>query len=490
MSIPTLWPFQLDLVERVRAARGRGARIIVVQAATGAGKTNVASYIAKQAVAKEKRVLFVVHRRRLVEQIDERLTDFQVDHGVIMRGERPYGAASVQVASRDTITSRCFKHEWTGLPPADVVICDEAHHASDPESDHRKVINQYPHATILLLTATPVGPDGKGMGPWAQAIECAAPTSQLVRDGYLCPVKCFAPERKKGRGGKFKRGIAGDLVESWKQYGKNLPTVLFCSRVQHSLDAVQAYNDAGIVAAHVDADTTDTDRDRIYDGLGTGKIKIVSNVGIIGEGVDVPCLGCVQWYMNVGGRVRWLQGCGRIMRLFPGKSHGIIIDHSGGVFQHGFPDEDQEWTLEGNVDAEFKKKHDDGKTEAALYCKKCELVYHGGPACPQCGRLPVKPPRSIFAPPPVDASGELLVEADRNGNGVFSDDEKIAHWKRCLATAANRDQKFTMASVLYKKRFGEWPRDDFPYMVPWSQKREKVADVFPGFARKKVDEHE
>lgn len=486
--IPVMRDYQLDLIERVRGRIGAGARIIVVQAATGAGKTNIASYMAKCAVAKQRKSLFIVHRRRLVEQIDQRLTDFEVDHGVIMRGEEAYRGANVQVASRDTITSRCFTHEWTGLPPADIVFVDEAHHACDPESEHRKIIAQYPRATIILLTATPVGPDGKGMGPFAQAIECAAPTSQLVRDGYLCPVKCFAPDRKKGRAGKYRRGIAGDLVESWKLYGENQPTVLFTGRVQHSLDAVKAYQDAGIAAVHVDADTPDTVRDRAYDGLEDGSVKILANVGIVGEGVDVPCLGCVQFYMDINGRVAFLQRCGRIMRPSEGKKYGIVIDHAGAVFRHGFPDEDTEWTLEGNVDEDFKKKHDDGKTEAVLYCKKCELMYHGGPACPQCGRVPVKPPKSIFAPDPIDASNELLTEAERGAREVANEAEKIKHWMRCLGLAANKNGTFRQARVIYKQKYGDWPDGVFPCMpTTWEESGQKVADVYPNFQRKKHD---
>lgn len=484
MAVPILREYQMDLVDRVRAARLGGARIIVVQAATGAGKTSWASYVVKQAVAKGSHVLILVHRRKLVDQISSRLEEFQVDHGIIMAGERPYGSAAVQVGSRDTIMSRVFRNEWNGLPPAGLVIVDEAHRASSEDSDYRKILAHYPQATILLLTATPVGPDGRGLGPWAQAIECAAPTSQLVRDGFLVPVKCYAPDRKIGRNGKAKRGIAGDLVASWQEFAENLPTVLFTSRVQHSRDAVDAFCAAGIPAAHVDADTTDAEREGIFDSLETGKVKVVSNVGIIKEGVDVPCLGCCQIYMEMSGRVGFLQAVGRIMRPYPGKTHGVLIDHAGVVFKHGFPDEDTTWTLEGNVDEEFKKKHDDGKTEQAKYCKKCEMLYHGQLACPQCGAMPSKPPRSIFAPPPVDATDELLTEAERGGERrVDQRDEKVKHWLRCLAVAANRNGTFSMASVIYKQKYSEWPARDFPCVPDWKGNKEKVADVYPKFKR-------
>ncbi len=482
--IPTLHAFQMDLVQRVRAQRAKGNRIIVVQGATGCGKNTIAAYIVQQAALKESYVLFMVHRRKLVDQIDDRLNQFQVNHSILMRGESYDRHSPVCVASRDTLLSRCVQNEWMGLPPANLVIVDEAHHAANLDSEYRRIIGQYPNATILLLSATPVGPDGKGLGPWAQAIECASPTSQLVRDGYLCPVKCFAPERKT-KGTKYVRGIAGDLVESWKKFGEGRPTVLFCARVQHSLDAIKAYQEAGITAAHIDADTPDDERERIFEQIADGTIKILSNVGIVGEGVDVPELGCCQLFCEVGSRVRFLQACGRIMRTLEGKEYGILIDHSGAVFRHGFPDEDTNWTLEGNADEDFKAKHDKGDTEKAFYCKVCQLVYHGTQGCPQCGRAPAKPPRSIFAPPPVESRNELLTEAERKQfDKTFSKDEKIAHWLRCLAVAANKNGNVKMASVIFKQKYKEWPADDFPCMPPWHDRERKVGDLYPNFRRR------
>jgi DNA repair protein RadD len=479
--IPVPYPFQDEAVGGVVGAIRDGARIVVLQSPTGSGKSTMGAMLVKRATLKAKQGLFIVHRRRLVDQFSERLFDFEVDHGILMRGHPHERDARIQVASRDTLLSR---NEFE-LPPADFVIVDEGRHAISPE--FRRLLAPYERdrKPIILLDATPVLSDGRGLGPWAQAMVVAAKVTDLVRDGYLVPVKCFAPDRKVVRG-KVRRGIAGDLVESWQQYAEGMPTVLFCSRVQHSLDAVAAFIAAGIPAAHVDADTADDDRDRVFAGLEDGTVKVVSNVGIIKEGVDVPCLGCCQFYMDPPGRVSFLQGCGRIMRPFPGKTHGVLIDHAGAVFRHGFPDEDTDWTLDGNVDAAFAAKHAEGGTEKALFCASCNLMYHGSLACPQCGRAPAKPPRSIFAPPPVDATNEVLTEAERNAaRSVFGRDEKIKHWLRCLATAFNRHGTFGMAAQMYKRKYDAWPEDGFPCMPARYQWKSPVADVFPNFGSKR-----
>lgn len=483
MSIPVLRDYQVSANDRVEQAARQGAHVIIQQAPTGSGKTSCACDLVRRAVAKGTDVLLLVHRRRLVDQISDRLNEFEVDHGVLMRGHRHERACKVQVGSRDTILSRCIQQQYFGLPPARLVIVDEGRHATSDEM--RGLLKHYEDqgAYVILLDATPVLPDGRGLGPWAQAMVVAAKVTDLVQQGWLVPVQCFAPDRLYGRGGKYKRGIAGNLVENWQRYAEGQPTVLFCSRVQHSQDAVADLQAAGIPAAHVDSDTSDDDRDRIFDDLEKGVIKVVSNVGIIKEGVDLPCLGCVQFFMDPASRTGFLQACGRIMRPYPGKSHGIVIDHAGAIFRYGFPDEDTPWSLQGNVDAKFAAQVKDGITKKALYCKTCELLYHGQLQCPQCGRQPQKPPRSFFAAPPIETRDELLTEAERGVQNVYGKEEKQKHWLRCLGVAARRNGTFGMASMIYKQKYSEWPREDFPCQ---GRPKQRVLDLYPGFGKKKA----
>ena len=157
--------YQLDHVNRIREACRQGHRIIVCQGATGSGKTTTMAHITSLAVERGKRTLCLVHRRRLVDQISDRLRDHGVDHGVLMRGEHWSRSHAVQVASRDTLLSRCIRNEWVDMPPADLINLDEAHDAADRDSTCRKILEAYPRATILLWTATPVARRGSVWGP-------------------------------------------------------------------------------------------------------------------------------------------------------------------------------------------------------------------------------------------------------------------------------------------------------------------------------------
>ena len=493
MSVPTLRWYQLDAIEQTAQAMRNGARTVCINLATGAGKSKLASGLIERAVNKGSSVLFLAHRRKLVDQFAKNLDDFAIDHGVLMRGHPRERNAQVQVASKDTLLSRAVRNDYMGLPDAKLVVVDEMRNAVNGES-YLAILDEYRRrgAYIVGLDATPALPDGRGLGPWVQALIQPATISQLIAEKSLLPAKCFAPDRKPGRGGKMRRGIAGDLVESWKKYANNLPTVAFFSKVVHSQEAAEAYNAAGIPAIHIDANTPDDDREEIFDKIENGTYKVVCNVGICTEGTDLPCLGCAQFYMDINSRTGFLQRAGRVLRPHPGQESGVVIDHSGAVFRLGFPDEDQEWTLEGNIDEKWVEKKKAGQTEKALYCGECQLMYKGQVQCPQCGRMPVKPPRSIFAAPKIDSTNELLVEADREDReakkGLYARDEQIRHWIRCVAVAKSKGGTMGMAAQMFKTKYKFYPDPDFPCYPPnpyggdW---KKKVTEVFHNFGRTK-----
>ena len=112
-----LRPYQERALESLRDEFGAGRRRVLLVAPTGSGKTVIACAMVRAALAKGRRVLYLAHRKELIDQPDEKLTALGVDHGIIMAG-RPTRDSPVQVASVQTIARR-------EVPPADLVIVDE-----------------------------------------------------------------------------------------------------------------------------------------------------------------------------------------------------------------------------------------------------------------------------------------------------------------------------------------------------------------------------
>lgn len=113
---------------------------VLFQMPTGTGKTTVFSEIVHRARLKDKKILIVVHRKELVEQIIERLQHFDIEAGIISSSFRPDATKEVQVATIQSLSNREY-------PVADIVIIDECHHAK--ASSYKKLWNIYPEARFL-----------------------------------------------------------------------------------------------------------------------------------------------------------------------------------------------------------------------------------------------------------------------------------------------------------------------------------------------------
>lgn len=173
-----LRPYQLDAVERVREQIRSGARRVLIVAPTGSGKTVVAAHIMARAVESGRRVLFVAHRRELIDQCFRKLEDSGVGQvGVIMAGDpRSNPGASVQVASIDTLRHRA-------KPEANLVIVDEAHRAL--AKSYVELASMYPASVHLGLTATPYRADGRGLCDAYDALVVVASPKELIAEGFL-----------------------------------------------------------------------------------------------------------------------------------------------------------------------------------------------------------------------------------------------------------------------------------------------------------------
>jgi superfamily II DNA or RNA helicase len=156
--------YQRAQVADLVAALRNGSRRILLQGATGSGKTHTGSAITLAASSGSLRVLILATRTRLVRQWHERLVSFGVAHGVIaaeLPELRNYSAL-VQVASADTLHRRAVADQRMQLPPADLVIFDESHLAA---ADTRLgLLDSYPGAVRIGFSATPARKSGCGLG--------------------------------------------------------------------------------------------------------------------------------------------------------------------------------------------------------------------------------------------------------------------------------------------------------------------------------------
>ena len=82
----TLRDDQQDMIDRVRVKFSEGKRSVLVQMATGAGKTYTAAYIMVNSAKKGNRTLFLCNRRELIDQTVLAFENIGVTAAVIAAG--------------------------------------------------------------------------------------------------------------------------------------------------------------------------------------------------------------------------------------------------------------------------------------------------------------------------------------------------------------------------------------------------------------------
>ena len=161
-----LRPYQIDVIARIKSKVAEGRRRILKVAPTGAGKTITAASLIETAIATGQRVLFLAHRRELIQQASQKLYAVGIEHGIIQAGFPTRPGERVQLAS-NTLHARAIRPTpWICRPP----ILLSSTRRITPRPGPTGVLAAYPEAVILGLTATPCRGDGRGLGNAFQSI--------------------------------------------------------------------------------------------------------------------------------------------------------------------------------------------------------------------------------------------------------------------------------------------------------------------------------
>lgn len=353
-------------------------RSIILQLPTGGGKTICFSHIINRTIEHGLKCLILAHRVELIHQaVDkvEAITNEPV--GIIKAGYRPDYSRLVQVASVQSLTRR-LQH----CPDFDLIVVDEAHHAT--AKSYRSILNHFPNARVLGVTATPCRLDGTGFRDLFSRLITGVTTRQLIEMGSLSPYKYFASDRAmslvgvKKKGGDYKPsdvekanpigGLAGDIVKSYRDYMGGKQAVIFCVSVEYSIAIAAHFRAAEIKAAHLDGDSSSQERADTMERFKSGKIQVLSNCGLFDEGLDIPGLDGVILARPTASLSRFLQMVGRTLRVAEGKENAIVIDLAGNYERHGLPCDRRNWTLDGvevtkRTKTKLKRNQETGEVE-------------------------------------------------------------------------------------------------------------------------------
>lgn len=407
--------YQQAIIDDVYRAWARGSQNIMVQLATGAGKTVIFSTILAQ---EQGPSVAIAHRSEILSQISLALARQRVYHnlicpratarGIVSLHMREFGQsfynpqAQCNAVSVDTLL-RMPPQGW--MQRVQLVVQDEAHHVL-AANKWGKAAAMFPAARGLYPTATPIRADGHGLGAHADGIMhdlIVGPSMrELIRRGYLSDYRIFAPPSNLdlssvtiAAGGDYsperlrkavhQSRITGDVVEHYIKIASGKLGVTFAVDIAAATEIAECFRAAGVAAEVISSKTPDLLRAQLMQRFRNREIMQLVNVDILGEGVDVPAIEVVCMARPTQSYALYAQNFGRALRPMPNKDKAIIIDHVGNVVRHGLPDSPRRWSLDRRERVK-RVSADDAIPLRTCLNDTCLAVFERTySTCPHCG---------------------------------------------------------------------------------------------------------
>ena len=441
-----LYDYQAEMMERIEAAF-RSYQSVMVQMPTGTGKTVLLAEVvkreerrAKEVKREERRVKnpdgekseklkvknpcvwIIVHRRELVEQIKASLTTslnvecemLNATHNVkceMLNVKRGKQLDSSLFTFPFSLNTRVFSIQWLSKhyheleERPSLIIIDEAHHAV--AKTYKEVMDAYPEAKKLGLTATPCRLTRRGFTDLFDVLLQSWSAKKFIADGWLS-LYDYMSIREDSEDWRMvnslkKRGADGDfslremseklnvqpsierLCDTILRYAPNKKGIVYAIDIKHAEHIAQYYREHGLNAVAISSKTpleerkaiierfkgtNDSLKDTNYSSevtnyhelamnyvtndslkgtnchefkIQNSKLKILVNVDLFGEGFDCPDVEFIQLARPTLSLAKYLQQVGRGMRVFEGKKYCLILDNVGLYRLFGLPSDDRDW---------------------------------------------------------------------------------------------------------------------------------------------------
>lgn len=345
--------------------------------------------IARRTTKNNNRVMFLIHRKEVLNQAVETFKNQGVDSSLLVAG-------MVQ-----TLTRRVDK-----LPTPNVILVDEAHHAL--AKSYQRILNKFSKAIVLLFTATPHRTGQAQLDQIADDIIVGQSIHELTDKGFLAPFRYFQPPNdfdskllKRSSTGDFTNEsmqqamstkIFGHIVKQYKRIASGMQAVVYTYSIDSAIKIASEFNSEGISAIEVDGTTSKEKRAVAVRKFREQEIRILVNVNLFTEGVDLPNVDCVIMARPTASLALYLQFSMRCLNPRPGKT-AIIIDHANNFKQFGYPDDDRDWKQAIKSGKQKNKSLLKDPGLSIVTCDYCFAVVKTSEVkdgkCPICGK-PIK----------------------------------------------------------------------------------------------------
>ncbi|MGL5618870.1 MAG: DEAD/DEAH box helicase [Tannerellaceae bacterium] len=362
----TLRPYQVDNKARIYDFWHTG-RSVMLQMPTGTGKTRLFVSIVKDLHNWSRqnntnvKVLLLAHRKELIQQIAQNVNiKYNLSHGIIAAQSPEQREYDIQIGSVPTLTRRL--EGWSDKD-FDVIIIDEAHHVK--ADSYKRILQEYPNAKILGVTATPYRLNGAGFRQEFEQLIVSDPVSEFIKKGYLCQYDYFSitPDSNTQKAiesiSKFAldgdyldsalaevidtEGVRTNIVHTYLNYANGKKGLVYTINRAHNEHVCKLFNAKGIAAKAIDSQTDLRERQAIVEAFRNGEFQVLCNVNIFSEGFDCPDVEFIQLARPTKSLSMFLQQIGRGLRVADNKPKAIFLDNVGLYNRFGLPSATRNW---------------------------------------------------------------------------------------------------------------------------------------------------
>ena len=346
----------LEKLKYEREKRNNNKNLII--AATGTGKTAISAFDykdfnqrLKKENGREARLLFIVHREKILKQARSTFRSVMVDgnFGEIWTGNiKPSYSSNLDhlFITIQTLNNHISELSSFGADYYDYIVLDEVHHSQ--ADSYRKLFNVFQPQILIGLTATPERMDGKAITPdfndrFSAEIRLQEALNQQLLSpfAYFCVtddtvnlsrLACSADGKYDVKqletqyvGNQERFGIIQDAINRYLSDPYDCKAVCFCCSIAHAEWMAAMFNGNGYKAASVTSKNS-SEIDNYSELLAHGEINYLCVADILNEGIDIPEIDTVLFLRPTESLTIFLQQLGRGLRLADGKTELTVLD--------------------------------------------------------------------------------------------------------------------------------------------------------------------
>ncbi|ODJ90860.1 restriction endonuclease [Pseudomonas viridiflava] len=346
--------YQVEVIQQALEQFDAGKRKLLIEMATGLGKTYTVALLIKQLLERAgggQRVLFIAHQ---IEILLQSVTAFKNVLGLgsysfsaCFAGSRPENTDLV-FASFDTLYGQLVELASGSF---DYVIVDEAHHT--PARTYASVVEHFQPRLLIGLTATPWRSDNKSVSGFFGGADShigrydliwGLQHKKLAFPKYLVLLDDIDQDRID----QLESGLSISdldkrlflhkkdqevvrLIEATVEQKQlsNVKGIVFCRNIRHLRHLLGFFHPGTATSVH--SRMQDGERRENIRQFREGDLKYILVCDLFNEGIDIPETNLLVFMRYTGSKTVWLQQLGRGLRKTNNKDCVHVLDFVGSL---------------------------------------------------------------------------------------------------------------------------------------------------------------